>query len=215
LTCKKPCSVLYFLTKLLTTVFITLRAEDKSTVIEIRFHGRGGQGAAMASSIIADAIFSEGRNVQSFPMFGVERRGAPVAAFIRVDDKPIRVRCEIEEPEYVLVLDPTLVEAVDVTSGVKPSGMIIVNSPLAPAGLKLGEGFRVYTFDGTSLSVELGLGTRTAPIVNTTMLGAFAKTTGLVGIDALEASINKYFPRDKDGKNAGAARAAYEAAPAA
>lgn len=169
----------------------------------------------MASSIIADAIFNEGRNVQSFPMFGVERRGAPVAAFIRVDDKPIRVKCEIEEPEYVMVLDPTLVEAVDVTSGVKPSGMIIVNSPLEPGELGLGEGFRVYTFDGTSLAVEHGLGTRTAPIANTTMLGTFAKTTGLVGVAALEASINKYFPRDKDGKNARAARAAYEAATAA
>lgn len=184
-------------------------------MIEIRFHGRGGQGAAVASSIIADAIFSEGRNVQSFPMFGVERRGAPVAAFIRVDDKPIRVKCEIEEPEYVLVMDPTLVEAVDVTSGVKPSGLIVVNSPLEAGELNLGEGFRVATFDGTSLAVEHGLGTRIAPIANTTMLGAFAKTTGLVGIDALEASIKKYFPRDKDGKNARAARAAYEGAPEA
>lgn len=181
-------------------------------MIEIRFHGRGGQGAAVASSIIADAIFSEGRNVQSFPMFGVERRGAPVAAFIRVDDKPIRVKCEVEEPAYVLVMDPTLIEAVDVTSGVKAKGVIVVNSPREPAELGLDEDFAVRTFDGTSLAVEHGLGTRTAPIVNTTMLGAFAKVTGLVGIDALAASIKKYFPRDRDGKNAGAARAAFEAA---
>ncbi len=181
-------------------------------MIEIRFHGRGGQGAAVASSIIADAIFAEGRNVQSFPMFGVERRGAPVAAFIRVDDKPIRVKCEIEEPQYVLVMDPTLVEAVDVTAGVEADGVIVVNSPRAAAELGLGEGFRVYTFDGTTFSVERGLGTRTAPIVNTTMLGAFAKITGLVGIDALEASVKKYFPRDREGKNAQATRAAYEAA---
>lgn len=184
-------------------------------MIEIRFHGRGGQGAAVGSSIIADAIFSEGKNVQSFPMFGVERRGAPVAAFIRVDDRPIRVKCEIEEPEYVLVMDPTLVEAVDVTEGVKENGLIVVNSPLPPAELKLGSGFRVVTFDGTTLAVEHGLGTRTAPIVNTTMLGAFAKVSGLVGIEAVAASIQKYFPRDKDGKNARAARAAYEAAPKA
>jgi 2-oxoisovalerate ferredoxin oxidoreductase gamma subunit len=179
-------------------------------MIEIRFHGRGGQGAAMASSIIADAIFSEGREVQSFPMFGVERRGAPVAAFIRVDDKPIRVKCEIEDPQYVMVLDPTLVEAVDVTAGVQADGVIVVNSPLEAKELGLGEGFNIHTFDGTTLSVEHGLGTRTAPIVNTTMLGVFAKLTGLVGIDALEASINKYFPRDRDGKNAKAARAAFE-----
>jgi 2-oxoacid:acceptor oxidoreductase gamma subunit (pyruvate/2-ketoisovalerate family) len=181
-------------------------------VIEIRFHGRGGQGAAVASSIVADAIFTEGRNVQSFPMFGVERRGAPVAAFIRVDDKPIRVKCEIEDPQYVLVMDPTLVEAVDVTAGVQADGVIIVNSPHEPEKLALGEGFQIYTFDGTTLAVEYGLGTRTAPIVNTTMLGVFAKITGLVGVEALEASIKKYFPRDREEKNAKAARAAYEAA---
>ena len=179
-------------------------------MIEIRFHGRGGQGAAVASSIIADAIFSEGREVQSFPMFGVERRGAPVAAFIRVDDKPIRVKCEIEDPQYVLVMDPTLVEAVDVTAGVQADGVIVINSPLDAKELGLGEGFKVYAFDGTTLAEQHGLGTRTAPIVNTTMLGVFAKITGLVGIDALEASINKYFPRDRDGKNAKAARAAFQ-----
>jgi len=181
-------------------------------MIEIRFHGRGGQGAAMASSIIADALFKEGKNVQSFPMFGVERRGAPVAAFIRVDDKPIRVRCEVEQPEYVMVLDPTLTEAVDVTAGVKPGGMIVVNSPRQPAELGLRSGYDVKTFDGTTLAVENGLGTRTAPIVNTTMLGVFAKLTGLVGIDAVESSIKKYFPRDKNNKNGAIARLAFEKA---
>jgi 2-oxoacid:acceptor oxidoreductase gamma subunit (pyruvate/2-ketoisovalerate family) len=180
-------------------------------MIEIRFHGRGGQGAAVASSIIADAIFAEGRNVQSFPMFGVERRGAPVAAFIRVDDRPIRVKCEIEEPEYVMVLDPTLTEAVDVTAGVKAGGVIVVNSPLPPAQLKLGAGFKVKTIDGTTLAVKHGLGTRTAPIANTTMLGAFAGATGLVGMDALASSIRKYFPRDNEGKNVAAAREAFGA----
>jgi len=181
-------------------------------MIEIRFHGRGGQGAAMASSIFADAVFAEGKTVQSFPMFGVERRGAPVAAFIRVDDKPIRVKCEIEQPEYVMVLDPTLTEAVDVTAGVKPGGTIIVNSPKKAAELKVRGGFNVKTFDATTLSVELGLGTRTAPIVNTTMLGVFAKLTGLVGVDALAASVDKYFPRDKQKKNSGAVRRAFELA---
>ncbi len=185
------------------------RVRDRRDMIEIRFHGRGGQGAAMASSIIADAIFSEGRNVQSFPMFGVERRGAPVAAYIRVDDKPIRVKSELEEVQYVLVFDPTLVEAVDVTAGVKPGGVVVINSHRRPEEFKVRDGVGVKTFDGTTLAVENGLGTRTAPVVNTTMLGAFAKITGLVGIDALTASIAKYFPRDKQGKNAKSARAAY------
>ena len=127
------------------------------------------------------------------------------------DEHAIRVKCEIEDPQYVLVMDPTLVEAVDVTAGVQADGVIVINSPLDAKELGLGEGFKVYAFDGTTLSVEHGLGTRTAPIVNTTMLGVFAKITGLVGIDALEASINKYFPRDRDGKNAKAARAAFQA----
>lgn len=181
-------------------------------MIEIRFHGRGGQGAAMASSIIADAIFAEGKEVQSFPMFGVERRGAPVAAFIRVDDKPIRVKCELDEVQYVLVFDPTLTEAVNVAAGVKPGGLILVNSDRKPEDLKLGSEVTVKTFDGTTLAVDMGLGTRTAPIVNTTMLGAFAKLTGLVGVDALAASIDKSFPRDKNKKNSAAARKAFEQA---
>ncbi len=177
---------------------------------EIRFHGRGGQGAAVASTMIADAIFSEGKEVQSFPMFGVERRGAPVAAYIRVDEKPIRVRAEITNPNYVLVLDPTLTEAVDVTAGVGPDGVIIVNSAMSPEELGLKGDFKVITVDGTTIAVDHGLGTRLAPIVNTTMLGAFAKASGVVSLDAVCASIKKYFPK---GKNAEAATAAYEGTP--
>lgn len=179
-------------------------------MIEIRFHGRGGQGAALASSIIAEAFFREGKEVQSFPMFGVERRGAPVAAFIRVDEKPIRVKCEIEEPDYVLVLDPTLTEAVDVTAGVRPGGIIIVNTPKDPASAGLDGDFKIVTVDGSSIAVENGLGSRLAPIVNTTMLGALAGATGVVGIDAVADAIATYFPKDS-GKNAAAARNAYDA----
>jgi 2-oxoacid:acceptor oxidoreductase gamma subunit (pyruvate/2-ketoisovalerate family) len=179
-------------------------------MIEIRFHGRGGQGAALASSIIAAAFFREGKEVQSFPMFGVERRGAPVAAFIRVDEKPIRVKCEIEEPDYVLVLDPTLTEAVDVTAGVKPGGIIVVNTTKAPSETGLDGDFKVVTIDGSHIAVENGLGSRLAPIVNTTMLGALAGATGVVGMDAVADAISTYFPKD-GGKNADAARQACKA----
>jgi len=178
-------------------------------MLEIRFHGRGGQGAAVASSIIAEAFFREGKEVQSFPMFGVERRGAPVAAFIRVDEKPIRVKCEIEEPDYVLVLDPTLTEAADVTAGLKPGGIIIVNTPKAAGDAGLAGDFKVVTVDGSGIAVANGLGSRLAPIVNTTMLGALAGATGVVGIDAVADAISLYFPND-GGKNAAAARQAYE-----
>ena len=89
---------------------------------EIRFHGRGGQGAVIASKILAEAFFREGKYVQSFPAFGAERRGAPVAAFTRVDENPIRIRTQIYAPDTVVVLDPSLLESADITSGLKPKG---------------------------------------------------------------------------------------------
>ena len=99
---------------------------------ELRIHGRGGQGAVIASKVLAVALFREGRCVQSFPAFGVERRGAPVTAFLRVDDAPVRLRCEVAEPDALIVLDPTLIDAVDVTAGLKPGGSILINSERAP-----------------------------------------------------------------------------------
>ena len=95
---------------------------------EVRFHGRGGQGAVTAARLLADAAFREGKDVQSFPIFGVERRGAPVAAFTRMDDKPIDIKTQIYEPDTVIVLDPTLVGVIDVAQGIKATGKILVNS---------------------------------------------------------------------------------------
>ena len=97
-------------------------------MIEIRFHGRGGQGAQIASRILAEACFEEGYDVQAFPYFGVERRGAPVTAFTRMDDRPIRVKSQIYKPDFVIVMDPSLLQAVDVTSGLKEGGLVMVNT---------------------------------------------------------------------------------------
>src|SRR5512134_3874450 len=99
---------------------------------ELRIHGRGGQGAVIASKLLAAALFREGKSVQSFPAFGVERRGAPVTAFLRVSEGPILLRCEITEPDDLIVLDPTLVDAVDVAAGLKPGGSILINSDRDP-----------------------------------------------------------------------------------
>jgi 2-oxoacid:acceptor oxidoreductase gamma subunit (pyruvate/2-ketoisovalerate family) len=157
---------------------------------ELRFHGRGGQGAVIASKLLAVALFHEGRWVQSFPAFGVERRGAPVTAFLRVADAPIRLRCEITEPDDVIVLDPTLVEAVDVTAGLKPGGMILINTDQPPEHYgDLAERFRVVTVDAATIASHYGLGTRTQPLVNTAILGAFAAQSGLVGLDSVYAAI--------------------------
>ena len=179
-------------------------------MIEIRMHGRGGQGAAVSSQILADAFFHEGKEVQSFPMFGVERRGAPVAAYVRVDEKPIYTRCELKDPRYVLVLDPTLVANVNITGGIKPGGILVINSNDISLRERFKGDYKVMLIDGTAIAIKHGLGSRVAPIVNTVMLGAFAKATGLVSIDSVCKSIQEAFPKDK-GANASAAREAYEA----
>ncbi len=177
-------------------------------MIEIRFHGRGGQGAVVASKVLAVAFFHEGFYVQSFPAFGVERRGAPVMAFLRVDRNPILLRMNIYQPDHLIILDPTLIGAVDVTSGLKPDGWILINSHHPPETFHTFEHFRVATVDATSIAIRNGLGSRTNPIVNTAILGGFARVTGLVGIDSIALSIREETPGKKD-ENARAAREAY------
>ncbi len=178
-------------------------------MIEIRFHGRGGQGAVVAAKILADAFFREGKHVQSFPAFGVERRGAPVAAFTRVDDNPIFLRCNIYSPDIVVVLDPTLVHEAGVTTGLKIDGMVIINTPRHDLDAAAFEDFNLASIDATAIAVRHGLGTNTNPIVNTAILGAFARATGLVGIEAVADSILVGVPKNAE-ENATAAREAYK-----
>jgi 2-oxoacid:acceptor oxidoreductase gamma subunit (pyruvate/2-ketoisovalerate family) len=178
---------------------------------ELRFHGRGGQGTVVASKILAVALFREGRQVQSFPAFGVERRGAPVTAFLRVSDGPILLRCEITEPDDLVILDPTLIGATDVTAGLKPGGSVLINSP-QPAEFygDLAQRSRVVTVDASGIALRFQLGSRTQPIVNTAILGAFAVTSGLVGLDSVCDAIREEVPRTAE-TNVEAARAAAEA----
>lgn len=178
-------------------------------MIEIRFHGRGGQGAVVASKILAEAFFREGRYVQSFPAFGAERRGAPVAAFTRADDKPIRLRTYIYTPDHVVVLDPFLLETTDVTAGLKPGGWIVINTEYVPERIAGIRNFRVATVDAAQVAVKHGLGTATAPIVNTAIIGAFARATGEVTIESVCAAIMETVPRGGQA-NAAACREAYE-----
>lgn len=177
---------------------------------ELRIHGRGGQGAVIASKLLADALFREGHWVQSFPAFGVERRGAPVTAFLRIDDEPIRIRCEIREPHDLIVLDPTLVTAVDVTTGLRPGGRILVNSPDSPEAFPhLLDRFQVITVDASDIATRHGLGTAGHPIVNTAILGATATGMGLVGLEAVCAAIREEVPFHP-AENEAAAREAAE-----
>jgi len=163
-------------------------------LVEIRTHGRGGQGAVVASKVLANALFKEGRFVQAFPAFGVERRGAPVVAFTRFDDAPVRLRCEIYEPDHLIVLDHALTETIDITSGLKKGGWIVINSHLEPEEFAYKDKYRIAVVDAAEIAWRHRLGSRATPIVNTAILGAFAKATGLVGLDAVVAAVADAVP---------------------
>lgn len=161
-------------------------------MLELRIHGRGGQGAVVASKLLASALFQEGKSVQAFPAFGVERRGAPVTAFLRISDGPILLRCEITEPDQLVILDPTLIKAIDITQGLKPGGTILINSEHPPGYYTdMIERFRVATVDAYDIARRHGLGSKTQPIVNTAILGAFAVDSGLVALDSVCAAISE------------------------
>jgi pyruvate ferredoxin oxidoreductase gamma subunit/2-oxoisovalerate ferredoxin oxidoreductase gamma subunit len=178
-------------------------------MIEIRTHGRGGQGAVIASEILADAFFREKKFVQAFPAFGVERRGAPVVSFTRVSDGEIRERCEIYEPDHLVVLDPVLIETVNITVGLKRGGWIVINTNRDMCGSGLCDAYRVATVDANSIALKYGLGSRSAPIVNTAIVGAFAGATKLVGIKAVLEAIAEFVPVRKE-NNMKAAEEAYK-----
>ncbi|RLC45348.1 MAG: pyruvate ferredoxin oxidoreductase [Candidatus Cloacimonadota bacterium] len=178
-------------------------------MIEIRLHGRGGQGSVKASMILAEAAFQGGKYVQAFPRFGVERRGAPVEAFTRIDDKPVQIRSQIYYPDGIIVLDPTLIEVIDVTSGLKKNGWILINSDKKPDDFNFDNHYKVYTVDATKIAVENHLGSRAAPIVNTAIVGAFAKITGEVEMKAVEKGIDSAIPRMRE-ENKKAAYQAYD-----
>lgn len=179
-------------------------------MIEIRFHGRGGQGAVIASRILALAAFKEGKNVQAFPFFGVERRGAPVTAFTRIGQKKIRIRSQIYQPDYIIVLDPTLLKVVDVARGLKKNGVVLINSEQDPSQFRFAStNNKVFTTDANTIALKYGLGSSMAPIVNTTILGAFAGISGEVKISSIIDSIKEYiFIKLKE--NITAAEEAYE-----
>lgn len=175
---------------------------------ELRLHGRGGQGTVIASKLLAVALFLEGREVQSFPMFGVERRGSPVTAFLRVDDEPLKLRCEIQQPDELIVLDPTLIGATDITAGLKTGGRILINTDQAPEDFpQLLEKAHVSTIDASGIAVRHGLGGRAQPIVNTAILGAYAADTGLITVESMVNAIREEVPIQIDANIAAAMEA--------
>jgi 2-oxoacid:acceptor oxidoreductase gamma subunit (pyruvate/2-ketoisovalerate family) len=178
-------------------------------MIEIRIHGRGGQGAVVASKMLVTAAAKEGKKVQAFPFFGAERRGAPVAAFARIDHQKIRLHSEVYTPDWVIVLDPVLYKTVPVTAGLKEGGWILLNSTEDPSSFSFPAHFQVATVDASGIAKKHKLGSRTEPIVNTAILGAFAKIAGLIGIEALAQTVRETVPGKKR-ENEEAAREAFE-----
>ena len=160
-------------------------------MLEVRLHGRGGQGSVTSAELFAEAAIGEGKYAQAFPSFGPERRGAPVRAFIRIDDEAIQLRNEIEEPDVVLVLDPTLIQVGNVTEGLKKDGIVVVNTSKSVADIKKEYGItaKVATVNATKIATE-NLG---RPIANTTMLGALLKVTGVIPIEALQGAFGHRF----------------------
>jgi 2-oxoacid:acceptor oxidoreductase gamma subunit (pyruvate/2-ketoisovalerate family)/2-oxoacid:acceptor oxidoreductase delta subunit (pyruvate/2-ketoisovalerate family) len=177
---------------------------------EIRFHGRGGQGAVMAAQTMAEAAILEGKQAQAFPFFGAERRGAPVMAFARIDDKRICDRTQVSEPDMLVVMDESLLEIEPVASGLKKGGCAVVNSALAPSEIDLGVVTRCVSVDATSIALEM----LRAPIVNTSILGAMARADDFVKLESIQQAIMNRFGEklgEKAGRlNAEAAKAAYD-----
>ncbi len=182
-------------------------------MIEVRWHGRGGQGAWTASNILAMAAMYDGKHVQSFPAFGPERSGAPVLAFTRISDEPIEIHSMVYNPDIVVVLDPTLLGQVDITAGLKEGGLIIVNYKgdieklYETAGIEKGK-YKVWIVPATDLALEI----LKRAITNTAMIGALIKAQPLVSMESIEKALHVRFPKPIAEKNLFLIKKAYEIA---
>lgn len=181
---------------------------DTTKLVEIRWHGRGGQGAVTSAELLAQAAIGEGKYAQAFPSFSPERRGAPVLAFNRINSEaPIRTRAEVDQPDVVVVLDLTLMSIIDVASGLKDKGIVIVNTKKSAEQIRAGSGItgKLVTIDATKIArEELGI-----PIVNTTMVGALIKATNIIKLESMREPLEKRFQR-LAGRNFKAMERAYK-----
>ncbi len=173
---------------------------------EIRIHGRGGQGVVLAAELLATTAFAGGKFGQAFPAFGGERRGAAVQAFVRIDSHPIRLRHRVNTPDWVLVLDASLLDSVDVLQGCKPDGIALLNTEQDPARLSWSQDALVYAFPATHSALEIF----NQPLVNPAMLGAWAAISGEIELAAVQAAFRHRFPGEIGEKNSRAVRAAFD-----
>ncbi|HZU79222.1 MAG TPA: 2-oxoacid:acceptor oxidoreductase family protein [Acidimicrobiales bacterium] len=180
-------------------------------MLQIRIHGRGGQGVVTAAELLSVAAFDEGRHAQAFPSFGSERTGAPVVSFCRIDDEPIRTREPITSPDVAIVQDATLLRQVEVFEGLRRGGFVLVNSSRTAAELGL-ESLVAHCGDDHVVTVpatELGLAHIGRPLPNVVLLGAFAALTGAVSLSSVLACVAERFEGPVAAANAAAATAAH------
>jgi len=178
-------------------------------LVEVRWHGRGGQGIVTVSRLLAHAALLDGKYVQAFPEFGPERRGAPVTSYTRISDEPIVIHSHIYNPDIVIIVDPTLLGKIDVTKGLVEDGTIVAHSDKKPEELKKdleAEKAKVYTVNAARIALDI-LG---RPIYNTAMLGALIRAVPLVSMDSLIKVITKRFPGTVGEKNVAVIKRAYE-----
>ena len=186
-------------------------------MFEIRIHGRGGQGVVTGAELLSVAAFDEGKHAQAFPSFGSERMGAPVVSFCRVDDAEIRLREPILEPDALIIQDPTLLHSVDVFSGLKPEGYILINSTRSFEELGIADfvaGFPAHHVCDLG-ATELAMRHVGRPVPNAVLLGGFAAITGLLAFESVEKAVRDKFPPAIAEANIAAAREAYDIAKAA
>ena len=181
-------------------------------MFQVRIHGRGGQGVVTAAELLSVAAFDEGRHAQAFPSFGSERMGAPVMAFCRIDDRPIRLREPVMNPDALIIQDPTLLHQVDLFQGLAPSGFVLINSTRGFDELGLGAFVQQFPRDHrcTVPATELALQHVGRPLPNAALLGGFAAICGQVAFESVATAIRERFPGKTGEANVAAARAAYE-----
>lgn len=180
-----------------------------SQVQEIRWHGRGGQGAWTASELLAKAAILEAKHVQSFPEFGPERMGAPLAAYTRISNEPIKLHCSIYNPNVAVVLDPTLLKTVKVTNGLTEDGVLVVNTQETPEEMRKKLSIisqKVWTVPATDIAIKI----LNAPITNTAMLGAATRAASLVNLESIEKVVRERFRQELAERNVAVIKEAYK-----
>ena len=180
-------------------------------LVEIVFHGRGGQGAVTAANLLVAAALNDGnKGVQAFPFFGAERRGAPVRAFARISEEEIHLRSEIYEPDIVIVLDESIMDIVDVLKGLKENGKILINTRTKPKDFDFSKKFNVATVDATGIALKHEILVGGIPVVNTPILGSIPRLLDRVTLKSIQKTIKEKWMGDLSEKNVRATQDAYD-----